>query len=119
MVIRNGRFGRFMACSKYPECKTTRRLVQAAGVACPLPGCGGQVVIKKSRNRRVFYGCSRYPDCMLTTWEKPTGELCPECQAPLVWHTTKKLGQHIKCSNKACKYRRMAAGEGGSGAQEE
>ncbi len=117
MVIRNGRFGRFMACSKYPECKTTRRIVQEAGVACPLPDCGGQVVIKKSRNRRVFYGCSKYPDCRLTTWEKPTGELCPECQAPLVWHTTKKLGQHARCSGKTCKFRRAA--EGGPGAKEE
>jgi len=117
MLIRTGRFGKFIACSKYPECKTTHRIVQDAGVACPIPGCDGRVVIKKSRKRRVFYGCSKYPTCTMTTWEKPTGELCPECKAALVWHTTKKLGQHVKCSGKACQFRILT--EGGQIAKEE
>ncbi|MBP7634882.1 type I DNA topoisomerase [Candidatus Ozemobacteraceae bacterium] len=121
MVIRNGRFGRFMACSKYPECKTTKRIQQEIGVACPLDGCNGKVVVKKAKGgRRTFYGCSNYPTCMLTTWSKPTGELCPECKSPLVWHTTKKLGTFIKCSKKGCDFRRIPEkDEGGPGGQEE
>ena len=121
MVIRNGRFGRFMACSKYPECKTTKRIQQEIGVACPLDGCDGKVVVKKAKGgRRTFYGCSNYPTCMLTTWSKPTGDLCPECKSPLVWHTTKKMGTFIKCSKKGCDFRRIPdKDEGGPGGQEE
>ncbi|HOY68698.1 MAG TPA: type I DNA topoisomerase [Candidatus Ozemobacteraceae bacterium] len=121
MVIRTGRFGRFMACSKYPECKTTRRIQQEIGVACPLEGCNGKVVVKKAKGgRRTFYGCSNYPTCMLTTWQKPTGERCPECSSPLVWHSTKKLGTFVKCSKKGCEYRRMPEkNEGETGGPEE
>ncbi|MFZ2960539.1 MAG: type I DNA topoisomerase [Candidatus Ozemobacteraceae bacterium] len=111
MVIRSGRFGRFMACSKYPECKTTKALLQEIGVSCPLAGCGGKIVVKRSKSRRIFYGCSNYPNCKLTTWAKPTGELCPQCHNSLVIHSTKKLGEHVKCSNKECDFKRFNEGE--------
>jgi DNA topoisomerase-1 len=107
MCIKDGRFGKFIACTNYPECKNTRQLVKDTGVKCPAEGCDGKILEKKSKRGRLFYGCSKYPDCKLTTWALPTGELCPECGAPLVWHKTKKLGRHIKCSGKGCKYRKF------------
>ncbi len=110
MNIRNGRFGRFVACSNYPECKNTRPIVKDIGVACPAEGCNGKMLEKKSKRGRLFYGCSNYPACNLTTWAKPTGELCPECSAPLVWHNTRKLGNYIKCSGKGCKYKLIPEG---------
>lgn len=105
MQIRTGRFGKFIACSNYPACKNTRPIVKDIGVACPKPDCNGRMLEKKSKRGRIFYGCSNYPECDLTTWAKPTGELCPECKAPLVWHATKKTGKFIKCSGKGCKYK--------------
>ncbi len=105
MQIRTGRYGRFIACTNYPECKNTRPIVKDSGVACPKPGCGGRMLEKKSKRGRIFYGCSNYPACDLTTWAMPTGELCPECSSPLVWHSTKKSGKFIKCSGKGCKYK--------------
>ena len=105
MQIRSGKFGKFVACSNYPECKNTHPIVKDIGVKCP--SCGGKIVEKKSKRGRLFYGCSNYPKCTLTTWNKPTGELCPECNAPLVWCNTKKLGDYVKCSAKGCKFKRV------------
>jgi DNA topoisomerase-1 len=105
MHIKTGRYGRFIACSNYPECKNTRQLVKEIGVDCPIKDCGGKILEKKSKRGRLFYGCSNYPKCELTTWAIPTGELCPECGSALVWHTTKRDGKHIKCSGKGCKYK--------------
>jgi DNA topoisomerase I len=110
MHIRSGRFGRFIACTNYPECKNTRPIVKDIGIACPKPDCNGKMLEKKSKRGRLFYGCSSYPDCNLTTWARPSGELCPECGAPLIWHSTKKLGNYIKCSGKGCKYKTIPEG---------
>ncbi|NCB37801.1 MAG: type I DNA topoisomerase [Erysipelotrichia bacterium] len=110
MHIRTGRFGRFIACTNYPECKNTRPIVKDTGVTCPVEGCNGKMLEKKSKRGRLFYGCSNYPTCTMTTWAKPTGELCPECHAPLVWHATKKLGNYIKCSGKGCKFKLIPEG---------
>ncbi len=107
MYIREGRFGRFVACSNYPECKNTRQLVKETGVNCPVEGCNGKILEKKSKRGRLFYGCSNYPQCELTTWALPTGELCPECNSPLVWHNTRKSGKYIKCSGKGCKFKKF------------
>lgn len=105
MHIRTGRFGRFIACTNYPECKNTHPIVKDTGVLCPKPDCSGKMLEKKSKRGRIFYGCSNYPECDLTTWAMPSGELCPECGAPLIWHSTKKAGKFIKCSGKGCKYK--------------
>jgi DNA topoisomerase-1 len=118
MYIRDGRFGKFIACSNYPECKNTRQLVKDTGVACPAKDCDGKILEKKSKRGRLFYGCSNYPECTLTTWALPTGELCPECDSPLVWHTTKKSGKHIKCSGKGCKYKLFPEEEDNGDAKE-
>lgn len=110
MQIRSGKFGKFVACSKYPECKNTHPFVKDIGVKCP--SCGGKIVEKKSKRGRIFYGCSNYPKCSLTTWSKPSGELCPECNSPLVWYNTKKQGDYIKCSAKGCKYKHIPIDSG-------
>lgn len=110
MQLRTGRFGRFIACSAYPTCKNTRQIVKETGVDCPRPGCKGKIVEKKSKRGRTFFGCFTYPDCDLTTWSLPTGQLCPDCESPLVWHQTKKLGRHIKCSAKGCGYKFIPEG---------
>ncbi len=103
MVIKLGRFGRFLACSGFPECRNSRPILNKIGVKCP--DCHeGDVVEKRTRKgrRRTFYGCSRYPECEFTSWDKPTGERCPQCGDILV--EAGKDGS-VKCRNSACDYR--------------
>ncbi len=101
MVIKESRFGRFLSCSGFPECKNKRPFVEKIGVTCPQ--CGeGQIVVLRSRKGRVFYGCSRYPECTFRSWERPTGERCPQCGGPLV--VSVRRGQEtIRCGS--CTYR--------------
>ncbi len=106
MIIRYGRFGRFIACSGFPECKNTKALPPVSlNMKCPL--CKeGDVIERKTKRGKLFYGCSKWPECKFGTWQKPTGDLCPDCNAPLV-----ELKNCVKCSNKLCKYREKKAGE--------
>lgn len=99
MVIKQGRFGKFLACPGYPECKNTKPIREEAGVLCPL--CGGKVLIKKTRKGRIYYGCENNPKCGFMSWDKPTGEYCPKCGSYLVQKTVKG-NTIIKCSNKEC-----------------
>ncbi len=102
MIIKFGRFGKFMACSGFPECKNTRSLKNPAtdmGMACP-KCVEGSVIIKKTRRGKIFYGCSRWPECDFAAWGKPTGEKCPKCANPLI-----EVKNGIKCNNKACDYK--------------
>ena len=110
MLLKTGRFGQFLACSNYPECKATKPIVKDTGVKCPAEGCEGQMLEKKSKRGRIFFGCSKYPACSVSTWNRPTGGLCPECSSPIVSHSTKKLGEHIKCSNKSCSFKKFPEG---------
>ncbi|SHK30487.1 type I DNA topoisomerase [Tepidibacter formicigenes] len=106
MVIKYGRFGKFLACKNYPECKTTKPLLNKAGVKCPK--CEeGEIIIRKSKKGRVFYGCSRYPECDFISWNKPTGEKCKKCGDYLVYKETKKE-QKIVCSNKECDFEKKS-----------
>jgi DNA topoisomerase-1 len=100
MVIKHGRFGRFIACSGYPECKNTKQIVVKTGVACPL--CGKEIVQRRSTRGRYFYGCSGYPDCTQVYWNKPTNKKCPKCGALMCEKNTKK--DNLQCSNKDCGY---------------
>ncbi|MEG2985737.1 MAG: type I DNA topoisomerase [Peptostreptococcaceae bacterium] len=101
MVIKYGRFGKFIACKNYPECKTTKPLVNKIGVKCPK--CSkGDIILRKSKRGKAFYGCSNYPECDFVSWNKPTGELCSECNSYLVEKITKSETKVI-CSNKECK----------------
>jgi DNA topoisomerase-1 len=101
MVIKVGRFGEFMACSGYPDCKNTKPILKSTGVACPQ--CGKDIVARKSRKGKVFYGCSGYPDCKQVYWYKPTDKKCPTCGALLVERKTKD--HEYACSNPDCKHK--------------
>ncbi len=107
MVIRPGRYGSFMACSAYPKCKNTKPL--PTGIKCPLPGCDGDVVERRSKRGRVFFGCGKYPDCNFVSWDRPIPEKCPQCGNPfLVFKDYKRKGPTIKCTVKECGYSREA-----------
>ncbi|WP_122645185.1 type I DNA topoisomerase [Enterococcus mediterraneensis] len=97
MVIKLGRYGKFYACSNFPDCRNTKPIVKEIGVECPV--CHkGQVIERKSKKNRLFYGCSRYPDCDFTSWDKPVGRNCPKCGKYLVEKKVKG-GKQIVCVN--------------------
>ncbi|MBN1209460.1 MAG: type I DNA topoisomerase [Myxococcaceae bacterium] len=104
MVIKRGRFGRFMACSGYPECKTSKPI--SIGVACP--DCKqGYLTERRSGRGKIFFGCNRYPDCKFAAWDRPLAEQCPSCQSPyLLQKFSKRDGAYVACPNKECDYRR-------------
>jgi DNA topoisomerase-1 len=99
MLIKHGRFGKFMACSGFPDCRHTESLNEEAGVQCPL--CGGDIIILRSKKGRKFFGCRNYPQCDFRSWNKPTGTKCPECGQGLV-EKPGKTGLLAVCPN--CKY---------------
>jgi DNA topoisomerase I len=111
MVIKRGKYGEFLACSGFPECSHTESINGGAngksiGVNCPEPGCEGQIVEKKSKRGKIFYGCSRYPDCTFATWDKPVNKACPACGAPhLIEKTSKRDGTYFACANRECGYK--------------
>ena len=100
MVIKAGRFGDFIACSGYPECKNTKPIIKTIGVKCP--NCGKDIVARKSKRGRLFYGCSGYPDCKTVFWNKPTDKRCPKCNSILLEKKTKN--KNFVCSNEKCGY---------------
>lgn len=101
MVIKLGRYGKFYACSNFPECRNTKPIVKDIGVTCPK--CGkGHVVERKTKKNRIFYGCDRYPECDFTSWDKPVGRNCPKCDHYLVEKKSAK-GKQVICSN--CDYK--------------
>ena len=103
MMVKRGRFGAFLSCSKYPDCKFTKQIKKLTGAKCPK--CKeGDVIEKRSRKGRNFYACSRYPDCDFAMWSKPTGEVCPKCKELLVFAKDHK----IACSNKECDFTKDA-----------
>jgi DNA topoisomerase-1 len=109
LAWRRGRFGRFIACSDYPACKYIKKKeAREIGLLCP--DCGqGQVVERKGRWGRAFYGCKRYPECKFTAYHRPVSEPCPDCgRAYLLEKETKKEGKVIFCGNEACHYKRAA-----------
>ncbi|MFQ5988069.1 MAG: type I DNA topoisomerase, partial [Dehalococcoidia bacterium] len=89
-----GRYGRFLSCSGFPECKNTRPFLIKIGVQCPQ--CGGDLVERKSKRKRTFYGCAQYPDCDFTTSDKPIPQPCPECGG-LMAMRGKKMVRCLKC----------------------
>ena len=100
MVVKYGRFGRFIACSGYPECKNIKKIVNEIGVKCPK--CGGEVIKRKSKRGRFFFGCNNYPNCDFVSWDEPTNEKCPQCGKMLFKKNTKK--PKIYCEDKECGY---------------
>ncbi len=104
LLIKYGRFGKFMACSGFPECRHTESMNEEVGVNCPL--CAGSIVALRSKKGRRFYGCSNYPECVFRSWNKPTGEKCPECGDALVEKVSKTSDPKIVCQNTACSYKK-------------
>ena len=103
MVVKRGRFGNFLACSQYPECKTTKPI--KLGVKCPTQDCGGDLVQKRSKKGKNFYSCSNYPTCTFAIWDKPINRSCPQCQSPfLVEKYRKQTGTQVVCHDKECGY---------------
>ena len=102
MVIKSGRFGKFLACPGYPECKNTKRIVSEMPGECPL--CGSKILEKKSKKGKKFYGCEKNPECSFLSWDPPIAEHCPQCGKTLL----KKSGRNgkIYCSNESCSYER-------------
>ncbi len=157
MVLKKGRFGSFLACTGYPDCKTTRKIAKSGavmaapqllnencpdcgaqiaikqgpygeytgctsckyvkrettGVACTRPGCKGEIVVKKSKRGKVFYGCSGYPECDRVYWDKPVAKVCPECQSPFLLekYNAKKGEMTLNCANEGCEYKSINATE--------
>lgn len=104
MVIKFGRYGKFLACSKYPECKGTKSIVDKIGVKCPI--CNdGDVIIRKTKKGKIFYGCSNYPKCNFVSWDKPTGEKCEKCGKYLI-EAKGKVKYKSRCSDKDCDYKK-------------
>ena len=98
MVIKLGRYGKFYACSNFPDCRHTQAIVKEIGVECPK--CHkGQIIERKTKRNRLFYGCDRYPDCDFTSWDKPIGRSCPKCGQYLVEKKVRGGGKQVVCSN--------------------
>ena len=104
MVVKVGRYGKFIACPGYPECKNIIKYVEKTGVKCPK--CGGDVIIKRTKTKRIFYGCSNYPECDFVSWNEPTNEKCPQCGGILF----KKKGKKptLFCATEGCGYTKTA-----------
>ena len=106
MIVKIGKYGKFLSCSGYPDCKTTKAILKKTGAKCP--SCGvGDIVEKKTKSGRNFFACSRYPECEHAMWQKPTGEKCPKCSELLVFA---KAGM-IACSSKECKFTKEGPAE--------
>jgi len=103
LVKRQGRFGEFISCSNYPKCKYIKR--ETTGVACPRPGCKGELIVKRSKRGKIFYGCAEYPKCEIVYWDKPVIEKCPQCGAPFLLEKTTKKGTTRRCANEECGYK--------------
>jgi DNA topoisomerase I len=101
MVIKKGRFGKFLACSGFPECKNTKPFLEKIGVSCPREGCNGSIVTKRSK-RGLFYGCEHYPKCDFTSWNRPIDEKCTACSSLMVIKSSRNGKTFPQCSNKDC-----------------
>jgi DNA topoisomerase-1 len=106
LVIKQGRFGEFTACTNYPECKYIKH--KSTGVRCPVDADkGGEIVERKSKRGKIFFGCGNYPDCDFVLWNRPVNETCPQCGAPfLVEKITKRYGRQLLCNSEECDYKR-------------
>lgn len=100
MVVKDGRHGKFLACPGFPDCRNTKPILNKIGVTCPL--CGGDIIERKSKTRRVFYGCSNYPTCHFTSWDKPLNSFCPKCGSIQVERTDRSGNKIVHCSNEEC-----------------
>ena len=101
MVVRNGRYGTFYACSNYPTCMFTKQKVTDIGVSCPR--CSSKIYARHGKGKMLFYSCERYPECDFSSWDMPLSEKCPECSAMLYYRKSRKS---VICKEKNCGYKR-------------
>ena len=107
MVVKRGRYGKFIGCTGYPECKNIQKFVEEIGVECPI--CGGSIIKKRSKRKKVFYGCSNYPNCNFVSWDEPLNERCPRCSEILLKKEGKKPKKY--CYSKECGYEKEIENE--------
>lgn len=103
MVVKQGRYGKFLACPGFPECRNTKPILKETGVACPK--CGGSIVERRTKRGRNFYGCKNYPDCDYVTWDTPLKDTCEKCGSFMLKHHYKNGRTLVYCSNDACESR--------------
>jgi DNA topoisomerase-1 len=104
MVIKEGRFGKFLGCSGYPECKNTMPV--NLGIECPEKECTGKLCEKRTKKGKVFFSCTNYPSCTFAIWDRPVSEPCPQCGAPfLVEKRSSRGGSHKACRAADCRYK--------------
>ncbi len=103
MVVKQGRYGKFLACPGFPDCRNTKPLLKDTGVKCPK--CGGSIVERKTKRGRNFYGCKNYPECDYVTWDTPLKEICEKCSSFMLKHHYKNGRGILYCSNEACESR--------------
>jgi len=104
MVVKQGKFGSFLGCSGYPECKSTMPI--SLGIKCPMEGCDGEITEKRSKKGKIFFGCTRYPKCTYATWDKPIQQPCPVCGTAFIFEKyDRKQGRYKVCSNPECAYK--------------
>ena len=103
LVLKTGRFGEFTACSNYPTCKYVKQ--KTIGVKCP-ECTEGEIIERRSRKGKTFFGCNRYPDCKFVAWNRPVPEKCPDCGSPYMVEKLPKAGPILQCPNGECKYKR-------------
>jgi DNA topoisomerase I len=105
MEIKNGPYGKYLACSKFPTKHPTKPYMVKIGVPCPMEGCNGEIIKRKSKKGKTFYGCSRYPDCKFYSIHIPVDKKCPKCGSIMVKISNKRKGNFYQCSSKECNYR--------------
>lgn len=102
MVVKRGRFGKFLACPGYPECKNTKPFLEEVDAECPK--CGSKLVVRRTKKGRKFYGCNNYPNCNFMSWDEPVKDKCPECGGLMVKNYTRGKGLRLVCTNESCKH---------------
>ena len=102
LLVKEGRYGKFLACSRYPDCKGTKSM--SIGVNCPQEGCGGSLVQRRTKKGRIFFGCNKYPDCRFALWERPVPKTCPQCGASFLVEKRRKDGVKLVCKKEGCDY---------------
>lgn len=102
MVIKTGRYGKFLACPNFPKCRNTKPIVEEINIPCPK--CSAQIVVRKSKRGSKFYGCSNYPECDFVSWDMPIKDPCPKCGALMTEKSSRANGKTVQCTNKECGY---------------
>ena len=100
MVFKQGRFGKFLACPGFPECRNTKPILNRIGIKCP--ECDGEVIERKTKTRRIYDGCDNYPNCKFTSWDKPTEKHCLKCNTVMLERIEKGGNKKLYCANEAC-----------------